>query len=216
MAVFLPTQNNVRFLKPILMDAFEMRSSHATEAIAALIGYRSNASFLASSNHLTDATVFEVFFDEFEARCAHLGYDRSSSEYLRSNFRGINWPDAVWKTFKRRDKAAIDAWFYECQERRIPFIYIDKARKYCAVHWDHITLDRQYDQMVRQNSSGDLGEVIFRTYQLIAAGKEPKSLFYGSAFVGDVSGLSESSARQIANAFARLLFPGNVQPAVAA
>lgn len=216
MAVFLPTKNNVRFLKSILMDAFEMRSSHATEAIAALIGYRSNASFLASSNHLTDTTVFEVFFDEFEARCAHLGYHRSSSEYLRFIFRGIDWPDAVWKTFKRRDRTAINAWFYECQERSIPFIYIDKARKYCAVHWDHITLDSQYDETVRQNAGGELHRVLFRTYQLIVAGEEPKSFFEGSAFVGDVTGLSEASARQIANAFARLLFPGNVQAAMAA
>jgi len=61
-----------------------------------------------------------------------------------------------------------------------------------------------------------MGQILFRAYQLIAAGVEPKSFFEGSAFVGNVTGLSESSARQIANSLALKLFPGNVQSALAA
>ena len=85
-----------------------------------------------------------------------------------------------------------------------------------SVHWDHISLDSTYDQMVRQTADGELGQVMFRTYQLIACGLEPKSFFEGSAFVGEVTGLSEPGARQVANAYAALLFPGNLQSALAA
>lgn len=216
MAILLPTSANIRFLKTILMGDFEMRSAHATEAIAALIGFRSNAAYLATSNKLPDVTVYEVDFDAFENRAAQLGYDEASSQLLRYIFKGIEWPEPAWNIFHKRDSAARDAWFYLCQQRRIPFIHISKAVKYYSVHWDHVSLDSEYDQMVRQSPDVDLGKVLFRTYQLIAAGVEPKSFFDGSALVGGVTGLSEASARQIANAFALRLFPGNVRSTVAA
>lgn len=216
MAILLPTSANIRLLKTTLMGDFEMRSAHATEAIAALIGFRSNSAYLATSNHLPDVTVYEADFDAFEDRAAHLGYDRTSSEFLRFIFKGIKWPDRAWRLFNKRDSAARDAWFYECQRRQIPFLHISKATKYYSVHWDHISLNSEYDQMVRQSPEGDIGKVLFRTYQLIAAGVEPMSFFDGSALVGDVTGLSESCARQIANSFALRLFPGNVQSALAA
>ena len=216
MAILLPTSENTRLLKSILMGDFEMRSGHATEAIAALMRFRSNASFLATSNQFPEATIYEVDFDAFENRAAQLGYDRTSSEYLRFIYKGIDWPEPAWRLFKKRDTEARDAWFYECQRRRIPFLYISKATKYYAVHWDHISLDSKYDQMVRETAEGNLGRVLFRNYQLIASGLEPKSFFEGSALVGRVTGLSESSARQLANIFATLLFPGNLQSAQAA
>lgn len=216
MAILLPTSENMRLLKSILMGDFEMRSAHATEAIAALMRFRSNASFMTTSNRSPDVTVYEVDFDAFEDRAAHLGYDRTSSEYLRFIYKGIDWPEPAWRLFKKRDVAARDAWFYECEKRKIPFLHISKATKYCAVHWDHISMDSQYDQMVRQAENGEMGRVLFRTYQLIASGLEPKSFFDGGALVGEITGLTESSARQIANAFTVLLFPGNVQSALAA
>lgn len=216
MAILLPTSANIRFLKTILMGDFQMRSAHATEAIAALIGFRSNATYLATSNYLPDVTVYEVDFDAFEDRSTRLGYDRTSSEFLRFIFKGIRWPDAAWKLFNKRDDAAKNEWFYECQRRKIPFLYVSKATKYYSVHWDHISLSSEYDQMVMRSAEGDMGRVLFRTYQLIAAGVEPKSFFDGSALVGNVTGLSESCARQIANAFAFWLFPGNIRSALAA
>lgn len=216
MAILLPTSANIRLLKATLMGDFAMRSAHVTEAIAALIGFRSNSTYLATSNHLPETTVYEADFDAFENRVAHLGYDRTSSEFLRFIFEGIDWPDPAWRLFNKRDSAARDAWFYECQRRRIPFLHISRATKYCSVHWDHISLDSEYDQMVRRAAEGEIGRVLFRTYQLLAASVEPKSFFSGSALVGDVTGLSESCARQIANSFALKLFPGNVESALAA
>ena len=216
MAVLLPTSENIRLLKSILMGDFEMRSAHATEAIAALIGFSSNTSFSTTSNHLPDVTVYDVNFDAFESRAAQLGYDRTSSEYLRFIYKGIDWPEPVWRHFKKRDSAARDAWFYECERRKIPFLHIAKATKYCTVYWDHMSLDSEYDQKVRQSADGKIGRVMFRTYQLIVSGLEPRSFFEGSGLVGQVTGLSESSARQIADAIAILIFPGNLELATAA
>lgn len=216
MAILLPTSANIRFLKAILMGDFEMRSAHATEAIAALIGFRSNLAYQTASNNRPDVTVYDANFDAFEYRAAHLGYDRMSTEYLRFIFNAIKWPDSAWRLFDKKNSAGRDAWFYECQRRKIPFIHISRSTKYCTVHWDHISLDSEYDQMVRKSGDGDMGQILFRAYQLIAAGVEPKSFFEGSAFVGNVTGLSESSARQIANSLALKLFPGNVQSALAA
>ena len=216
MSILLPTYSNIRLLKSTLMGDFQMRSAHATEAIAALIGFRSNSTYLATSNHLPENTVYEADFDAFEDRAAHLGYDRTSSEFLRFIFKGIDWPDPAWRLFNKRDTAARDGWFYECQRRRIPFLHISRATKYYSVHWDHISLDSEYDQMVRRAAEGDMGRALFRAYQLLAAGVEPKSFFNGGALVGDVTGLSEACARQIANSFALRLFPGNVISALAA
>ena len=66
MAILLPTSANIRLLKSTLMGDFKMRSAHATEAIAALIGFRSNSAYLATSKHLPDVTVYEADFDAFE------------------------------------------------------------------------------------------------------------------------------------------------------
>ena len=216
MAILLPTSENIRLLKATLMADFEMRSAHASEAIAALIGFRSNAAYLATSNHLPDVTVYEADFDAFEERSVHLGYDKTSSQYLRFIFKEMPWPNPAWKMIDKRDSASLNSWFYECQVRKIPFLYVAKARKYCSVHWDHISMDTDYDHMIRQYADGELVRALFRTYQLIASGLEPKSFFDGGALVGDVTGLSEASARQIANAYALLLFPGNVQSSLAA
>lgn len=216
MAILLPTSANVRLLKSILMDQFEMRSAHASEAIASLIGFRSNASYLVLANPHLDSTIYEADFDSFEDRATHLGYDRTSSEYLRHVYAQIEWPEPAWRQIGKQDSRSKDTWFHDCQARRIPFLHVLQARKYCSVHWDHISLDSEYDELVRQRADGELGRILFRTYQLIASGREPKSLFAGSAFVGSVTGLSESSARQVANAFAMLLFPGNVRSALAA
>ncbi|WP_395337599.1 hypothetical protein WBP06_21035 [Novosphingobium sp. BL-8H] len=174
MAILLPTPQNVRLLKSILMDDFEMRSAHATEAIAALIGFASNTSFLKISKSLPEVTVYEANFDAFEKRAIHLGYDRTSAEYLRFLYKAIEWPEPAWRLFKKRDVAGRDAWFYECERRKIPFLYIIKAVKYCAVHWDHTSLDSKYDRMVRQTAEGNLGRQLRHSYQLIASGRRSR------------------------------------------
>ena len=211
MAILLPTAANTRLLKSILMGDLSMRSAHASEAIASLLGYRSNAAMLALEVDVIRSSVHEVDFMAFEARCATLGYDAISSEYLRTIFTSLDWPEPVWKLVSKRDVASRNTWFHECELRRIPFVCITRARKYCSVSWDHASMDSDYDDEFRRSFGDEAGRIFFRIYQAIAAGLEPRSYFEGSAQVGDITGLSEASARQIANAFAGLLFPGNLR-----
>ena len=216
MAIFLPTVNNIRFLKALLMRDWGMRSGHSSEVIAALCGFRSHAALLAVRSRMPDHTIYDADFDAFEARAIGLEYDRNSVEYLRLIFTSLDWPEPVWRLMKNNAVNMRNAWFYECERRGVPFIVISKAAKYYTVTWDHVSAPSEYDALLRQTPQRNLGRTLFRTYQSIARGLEPKSFFEGSDAVGKVTGLSASSARQIANAFAMLLYPGNLKMANAA
>lgn len=214
MVIFLPAPRNIRLLKSILMDDFALRSAHASEAIAALIGFGSHAALKARGGAAVHARVYETDFAAFETRAARVGYPEAACEHLRTIYGEIEWPDPAWKLIGKRNLGDSDAWFAECQRRKIPFLYVAKARKYCSVHWDHVSMDTSYDADIHHAYKDELGEILFRTYRLITAGAEPKSRFDGSASVGEITGLSYASARQIANAFAALLFPGNLAGAL--
>ncbi|MEL6877185.1 MAG: hypothetical protein AAGL68_03705 [Pseudomonadota bacterium] len=210
MVTFFPSESNVRVLKSVLMSEFGMRSAHASEAIASFLGFGSHAAFKSRTKLTQSATVYEVDFEKFTERCVALGYDFDSSEYLPLAMTGIEWPEPVWRLFKKRDQEGRNSWFYECDRRDVPFIVISKARKYCTVEWDHISMDSHYDSLARGAFGGELGRVLLRNYQLIANGMEPKSYFNGGALVGEVTGLTEPGARQIANMLAFYLYPGNL------
>lgn len=47
----------------------------------------------------------------------------------------------------------INHWFIYCKENQVPFITITKGNKYCTIRWDHISLDKSYDQILIQNRS---------------------------------------------------------------
>jgi len=213
MAIFLPTEPNIHALKSILMKDFGLKSAHASEGIAALLGFGSYAAFLRLFCSSSEQPVFDVDFDNFERRTTHLGYDANSSEYLRLRYAKISWPEPIWRIFKRRDQYLKNKWFEECKSRNLPFLRISKATKYFTFEWDHMSTDSKYDGLVERSLGGDLVQTMFKNYQMITHGVDPKSYFCGSALVGEVTGLSELSARQIANVFAKLLVPGNLKSA---
>ncbi|MDN3646645.1 hypothetical protein QWY75_10585 [Pontixanthobacter aestiaquae] len=211
MSTILATPENLRRLKNVLMADFEMKSAHASEAIAALAGFRSHAAFRQSRSGSQHPAILDADFVHFEQKCFKLGYEADSSAYLRFSFNRIDWAHRLWCLIRKSDHAASDRWFYECQRRKIPFIVIKKARKHYSVSWDHISMESDYDNGIRNTYDNELHRIMFRTYQMICSGLEPKSFFDGTGLVGDVTGLSETSARQIADAFAKLLYPGNLR-----
>lgn len=210
MAIFLPTDSNVHALKHLLMTDFEMKSSHASETIAALIGFNTHSAFLSHRDSKRGPYAFEVDFDRFVDRSAALGYCLQSCDYLRFIFRNLDHPEPAWRMFEKSDRDGRDDWFYDCQRRGVPFIQVLKARKYFTVEWDHISTDSSYDNLARTACSGELHQVLFRNFQLICRGTDDKSFFDGGAMVGWVKGLSETSGRQIANMLALHLWPGNL------
>lgn len=198
------------------MDRFEMKSAHATEAIAALVGFKTYAALKANLKLVRSEIAYEVDFDAFENRSAEFGYERISSEFLRFSYSNIQWPNAPWCFLSKPELSRRDGWFAECERRQIPFMTITKARVYCSFQWDHGSLDSDYDRLARRVCGGELERILYKNYRLLAARNEPKSFFDGSALFGQITGLSEATARQIANRFSFLLFPGNLQLVAAA
>lgn len=215
MPILLPTKLNINALKSMLMSDFGMKSAHASESIAALMGFRTNVSFIKSSHSLSEVTAFDAHFDAFEDRSVELGYDRKSSEYLRLIYSNISWPEPAWKEFTRPNRSGRNAWFSVCEERKIPYMYLERGRTLSKFQWDHISATKDYDHLLRQNGADDLTELLLSRFQLICRGTSPKAYFDGNAFVGEVTGLTDLDARIIANVFTETLFPGNLQARLA-
>ncbi|MEO0462826.1 MAG: hypothetical protein AAF127_06825 [Pseudomonadota bacterium] len=211
MAVLIPSKQNLDFLKSYLMSDFEMKSSHATEALAALSGFNSQSAFLAAAKRLEGSPAYAADFDSFEKRCLSLGYDQTSSEWLRNLFPSLDLPHPAWRLLKKSDQWAREMWFDDCKDRNVPFIVISKARKWCKLEWDHISADSPYDELLRQALGVNHGRDLFRLFQLSGLDQSPRAFFNGNALVGSVQSLLEADARTLANAFARRLFPGNLE-----
>lgn len=208
MAVLILSNENLRLLKHILMTDFNIRSGHASEAIAALSGYKSNAAMKTDLKNSHHSPAAKLSFEEFENRLQKLGYDDSFGlDYLRVTYTSIAFPDRPWKTFKRTEQLHRDAWFYECERLSIPFITINRKNKYCTLEWDCISIDPAHDHHLRDNTADELIRIMYRYYQLECGGNEPKSFFYGSAFVGNIKNLSEPCSRRIANTLFLWLTP---------
>ena len=207
MAIIRITERNLRFLKTLLMSDFEMKSGHCDEAIAAMCGFKTYASMRHAIKSGETRTAIEVSFDEFEGRCSKFSYDRNSSEYLKLIFSNLAWPNLPWINYKSNDNFTSDDWYYNCQEAEFPFIRIQVRRKYRTLEWDCITLTSESDQHTQHDAGDDLVHQMHSAYQLVCRGVDRKSVFDGKAFCGEITGLSESSARQLANLFATLLAP---------
>lgn len=210
MAIFVPSEKNLRALKNLLMEDFEMASAHASEAIAALMGFKSHFAFRHSGIANNGQFVGGADFRRFIARCSHMGYDQTSSEWLPFAFKQATWPDPAWRLFKKRDIAGQNRWFQECKQRNIPYIAIIRSTKYCRVTWDHISTQQGYDEALRLALGSDHHTQMFRLFQLTVSELSRKPFFEGNAFVGDVIKLAESDARCLADIYAQLLYPKNL------
>ena len=207
MAILRLTHRNLRFLKTLLMSDFEMRSGHSDESIAALCAFKTYASMRKAIKSREVRAAVELTFFGFENRCLELSYDRNSSEYLRYIFKDMDWPDSPWVSYKSNDNYSSDDWYYRCESTDFPFIRIKEARKYRTLEWDCITLTGESDLHTRGEAGNDLVRQMHATFQLVCRGQDKKSFFDGSAFCGEITGLSESSSRQLANSFAAMLAP---------
>lgn len=207
MAIFRITETNLRFFKSLLMSDFEMRSGHCDEAIAALCGFKTYASMRHAIKSREIRSTIEVTFEGFESRCSALSYDQNSSEYLKLIFHSVPWPDASWISYKSQDTFHSDDWYYRCENVEFPFIRIQERRKYRTLEWDCITLTSDSDHHTQGEAGNELVRQMHSTFQLICRGVEQKSYFDGSAFCGEITGLSQYSARQLANLYTAKLAP---------
>jgi hypothetical protein len=207
MSILIVSDTNLRFLKSVLMHDYEVKSSHASELIAALCGTKSYAALKEKLKIFQYSPAVRINTEKFEERNVELGYDRSSGEWLRFSFTSLHLPDRPWLMHNTAQKYMRNDWYEHCQRNSIPFITIHKKNKYCYLQWDYISIDTKFEGHLLGEQGDELGRILFRLYKLNAHGNEPKSFFDGTAFCGGVIKLSEISARMIANDFFMELTP---------
>lgn len=193
------------------MTDFEMQSAHASEAIASLCGFKKYASMQSEMKKINNDIVVNVNFDAFENRSVALKYNRMSSEYLAFIFKEIDWPQKTWIQYKTNDKYKHNEWFFECEKRNIPFITIHKKRKYCTLAWDCISLSPDNEHHLVKEEGNNLVGILYKIFQLSADSNDKKSIFDASAFAGEITNLSETTARCLANEYFQLLTPWKTQ-----
>lgn len=189
------------------MADYEISSSHGSELIAALCGFDTYASLKAKLNEFQQSPAARIDTKKFEEKHAKLGYNQASGEFMRLSFNQLTLPDRPWLQHNTAQIYQRDSWFFHCQRNNIPYITIHKKKKYCYLEWDCISLDPKFEAHVRKKLGDQLGGLLFKLYQLVANGNDPKSYFNGAAFVGNISKLSESTARALANEYFLQLTP---------
>ena len=211
MSIIILSQENSRILKNVLMTDYEVSSSHASELIAALCGFKSYAALRAILSRFKHAPAFRVDFDQFEKRHLILGYDRSSAEWMSLSFNQISLHDLPFFIHTTTQKSKRDQWFHNCETRSIPFITIHRKNRYCYLEWDCMSVNRQFEAHVSHKQGDQLGEMLFRLYKYITHIIEPKSFYDGCAFYGNITKVSESTAKQLANEFFMQLTPWSLE-----
>jgi hypothetical protein len=207
MSILLLSKPNLRVLKNVLMTDYEVRSSHASELIAALSGCKSYAALKSQLDAFSYAPAVEISTSRFEERSVELGYDRGSAEWMYYSFKSLPLQDRPWLEHTQSQERLRDHSFARCEELSIPYVTIRRKRKYSYLEWDCISINGEHESHVRGQCGDELVKTLFRIYQMAASGREAKSYFDGSAFVGTIDRLSEETARQLANEFFMQLTP---------
>ena len=207
MTAILLTPANLHDLKSRLRGALrQAKSSHLSEALAAALGYRTHAALLADMKaspeqypplgRASDRRLIE--------RLSEFGVADHAIDLTGMVRQGL--PDPIWRVFPRRERAANDNWFYACQRRNIPFVYLHVGRTYWRLNWDCISTEKNYDAHLHDDAGTALMRAMFRRFQDRARLAPAKAMFDGSAFVGKVDGLLPQTARDLADDFFEMLY----------
>ena len=207
MAAILLTPANLHTIKSRLRAALpHIKSSHLSEALAAALGYRTHAALLAGmkaspEKHPPLGQTSDLNLTE---RLSEFGTGNHAVD-LTGVVRA-ELPDPIWRAFPRRDRAANDNWFYTCQRRNIPFVYLHVGRKYWRLNWDCISTEKNYDAHLHDDTGTTLMRAMFKRFQERARLDPTQAMFDGSAFVGTVDGLLPQAARDLADDFFEMLY----------
>lgn len=209
MALLALTHENLDHLKHTLRSAYpHVKSSHRAEALAAACGYRTNISLLSSlkTDTLEWPDLADIAPAQFVARLAELGYQCVHGEQITELVRLPDMPDRIWISCKADELTKRNDWFFECQGRDIPYVYVTTRRKYARVDWDCISTDNRHDDVTRREDSRELTHHMFRTFQSIARGRAKKAMFSASSFVGGIEDVPINMAPELADAMFSILY----------
>ncbi|HKY82812.1 hypothetical protein [Novosphingobium mathurense] len=207
MAAILLTHANLHHLKSRLRTALpHVKSSYISEGLAAALGYRTHAALLAGMKASREkypplARVSDVKLTE---RLSDFGADDQAVDL--SGMAREALPDPIWRAFAKRERAANDNWFYACQRRNVPFVYLHIGRKYWRLNWDCISTEKNYDAHLRGDAGTTLMRAMFKRFQERTRLDPTQAMFDGSTFVGTVDGLLPQTACDLADDFFEMLY----------
>ena len=207
MSVFIASNKNLRILKKILMADYEVKSSHASELIAALCGFNTYAALLSQLRSADYAPATFVDFDNFERRHNELGYNRASGPLMRFSFNHLTLADTPWLLHTSNQQYQRDQWYHRAEKMSVPFITIIQKRKYFYLEWDCISIDPKNEDKINKVTQIEQTRNFFKLYQFHARHKEPMSFFNGNAFYGTIEKMSEGFAKEMADIYFMLLTP---------
>ena len=199
------TSENCKYLKKAFLRAYQMRSSHLSEAMASGFGFKSNIAMQTAlrSASSTPAEFADFSEERFNRRATELGYGIPGNAVDWSTFGAHGLPQKAW--LLTTANAGSTSYFYECKRHKRPFVTVTRRRTLCRLDWDCITIDGQYDATI--NTYGNkYVDFLFTIFQETLRGTQNRAMFDGSAFVGHIANLPLSVAPPLANGIFRLLF----------
>lgn len=204
MSVIPVSTDNIDHLKRLTRLALpQVGSSHLSEAIASLFGYRTQAALLASMSSGTHTPILvRMDPDRFVGRLRDLGHELVSvPDALLGPDPDL--PSPAWREFKTGDLAGVNSWFRTCQGLGLPYVYVTTRRLLARLDWDWITVDRSLDGNLQQPDKQQIVDRLFDAFRKVPSPR--KAEFNGSSFVGQVDGLTFAGARVLASEVALIL-----------
>lgn len=207
MALLRLTPANLTYVEHSLSSLLpDVDPAHIVEALASALGETSAATLRTRLAAQTEQEVLELDGSLWVQCLAELGYSDMTDSPLKSAVRDPELPDPCWREFNKSDTDGSARWFDECCRENIPYISIQRARKYADLSWDCISTScRNFDQLEGKGTR-DVLKILFTTFQRFAKNDPNKSIFNGAAFVGKMKGLLPSTAYDIADAAFVALF----------
>ena len=210
------TNENIRFLKRALREELVgVKSGHITEALAQGVGYKTQAAMLAdvNSTHPFRPILRHLCTYKIANGLSKFGY-LSDPMKLADMLPATNeLPDRAWVQYNNGNQSKHEKWYYHCQRRSMPFMYVETRRKYSRLNWDCITIDPSEEAHVRGHAGDDLTKKMFRTFQAAAKGAQGKPFFEASAFVGHIDNLTPDLMCELASSIFTMLYAPLSQPA---
>lgn len=205
MPIFYLTSENIDFTKCVLRSTLQgCKSSHLSEAVAAALGFRTNAALLKNlyEAQYPRPLLCKVSSKRFGNRLRELGSPIEDCSTLDKIVRSSDLPLRAWIDSREMDRYKRDQWFRECTDRDIPYVHVVQYEKYATLNWDCVSIQsREGEAHVREELGRLMLDILWTQCQSIAKCQTAKWEFFGSAFVGTVKGLGPAIAHLMADAF---------------
>ena len=199
MTTTLLIDENIEFLKFEYRRLYpKVKSSHLTEAIAAALGFGTNATLkahMAESVGIVDAATFSE--GKLNQRLLDFGYSGSGEQ---SDFQIVLSGMPYRPYYEFQDDSA----FRRHSKRDIPYIsFREKKQKYCKLDYDHHIPSRHRERMKNYDQKSREGvRKLLNVYQQLARQLGmPSSIFNGTIVQGWISKVPISVSKQFADAF---------------